>query len=272
MVGSTVTFLFLVEIGAGTLLTLWLLRRMDISRALRQMLACLSGALVAVGLPFGMKALGQGPEAAARFLEAPLAWPLLLIGGCAAYVVSLSLLRVDWSDWILSCAALAGVASVVAGALAVRADPGLTQGLARSAYFLSATLLLGSVLGTMIVGHWYLVDHKMVIDPLRLASTLVLAAVVLRIAVVAVPGVRFWVALAGAGQDGGVESMGLILFWLQRALFGLAGPLALALMVRRTVTLRATQAATGLLYVVLIFVIAGESLSHYLFLKTDRFL
>jgi hypothetical protein len=66
--------------------------------------------------------------------------------------------------------------------------------------------------------------------------------------------------------------MGLMLFWLQRALFGLAGPLALALMVRRTVTLRATQAATGLLSVVLIFVIAGEILSHYLFLKTDRFL
>lgn len=271
MVGSTVTFLFLVEIGAGTLLTLWLLRRLDMARSLRQVLASLSGALVAAGLPFGMRALGQGPWPA-RFLEAAFAWPLLLLAACAAYVVSLSLLRVDWSGWLLTAGAMAGIASVVAGALVVRADARLTAGLALSAYFLSATLLLGSALGTMIVGHWYLVDHKMAIDPLRLASAFVLAAVALRIAVVAGPGVRFWMAQSGAGPDGGVESLGLVLFWLQRALFGLAGPLALALMVRRTVALRATQAATGLLYIVLIFVIAGEILSHYLFLKTDRFL
>lgn len=271
MIGATLIFLFLVEIGSGTLLTLWLLRRFEISRSLRQMLAGLGGGLVAAALPFGAQAFGAGPLALASLLRAPLLFALALVTSCAGYVVCLSAMRVDWGARLLAAAGLAGVASLGSGAGALAAGPGTWAGLLLGGYLLSATLLLGSTLGAMVVGHWYLVDRRMAIGPLRLASGFLLFAVAARIAVVAGPAVRFWAAQAAAGFSGG-GAVDLSIFWLQRALFGLVGPFVLGIMVWHAVRLRATQAATGLLYIVLIFVIAGEMLSHYLLLRTDRFL
>lgn len=269
--GATIVFLFLVELGAGTLLTLWLLRRFEIARSLRQTLAGLSGALAAAALPFGAHAFAGGAGGAAALLRAPVACALVLVSACAAYVVSLRGMRLDWGGRLLPAAALAGLASVGSGAAALASRPGAWAALLLGGYLLSATLLLGTTLGAMVLGHWYLVDRRMAIDPLRLASVLLLLAVGARIAVVSGPAVRFWMDQSASGfADAG--AVGLAIFWLQRALFGLLGPLVLGILVRHTVRLRATQAATGLLYIVLIFVIAGEMLSHYLFLRTERFL
>ncbi len=271
MLGSTVLFLFFLELGAGTLLTLWLLRRLDLSRRLRQMLAGVGGGVAAVALPFGAQAFGGKGSLAGSLLQAPVACGLLLILACAAYVVALSAMRMDWGAALLVAASLSGVAGIASAAGALAEPPGPWPALLLGGYLLSAALLLGATLGAMLVGHWYLVDHRMPIEPLRLASGFLLFAVLARIAVVSGPAARFWPEqMAGGFGDAG--AMGLALFWLQRALFGLAGPLVLGLMVRHTVRLRATQAATGLLYIVLLFVIAGEMLSHYLFLKTGSFL
>ncbi|MEE9217712.1 MAG: hypothetical protein V3U98_01450 [Acidobacteriota bacterium] len=267
MIGSTVAFLFLVELGVGVLLTLWILRCFELPRSLKMMLAGLAGALVALGLPFGMRALGTAGFLPA-LLQAHSFWPLVVVAGCAAYLVTLVTWGGDASRWLLVITLLAGVASITAGGLALGASSGIWADLQRSGYFLSAALLLGSTLGAMILGHWYLVDRSMAIEPLRRATYLLLFAVVLRIGVVGGPAYRF---LAEGSLAAG-ESLDLGLFWVQRTLFGLAGPLILGVMIWQTVRLRATQAATGLLYIVLIFVIIGEILSHYLFLKTDRFL
>jgi hypothetical protein len=58
------------------------------------------------------------------------------------------------------------------------------------------------------------------------------------------------------------------LFFLFRVLWGILGPLALAYFVWRTAELRSNQAATGLLYVALVFVLIGELLSSYLTVAT----
>ena len=61
-------------------------------------------------------------------------------------------------------------------------------------------------------------------------------------------------------------SSGGIFFW-QRVLFGLAGPLVLSYLVWETAKIRSTQSATGILYVDFFTVIVGEILAKYLLLS-----
>ena len=55
-----------------------------------------------------------------------------------------------------------------------------------------------------------------------------------------------------------------VLILSQRLLFGFGGSLILAFMIRRTVALRSTMSATGLLYIAILFVWVGEFLAIYL--------
>ncbi len=54
-----------------------------------------------------------------------------------------------------------------------------------------------------------------------------------------------------------------VFVWM-RLLFGLAGPLSLIWFIWKTVEIRSTQSATGILYVQLFLVLAGELLAKYL--------
>ena len=58
------------------------------------------------------------------------------------------------------------------------------------------------------------------------------------------------------------------LFFLFRVVWGLIGPLALSYFIWRTAEMKSNQAATGLLYVALVFVLIGELLSSYLTVAT----
>jgi hypothetical protein len=269
VIGTTVAFLFLAETGVGMLLALWLLRRFALSFALQRLMAAIGGGLVACAVPLGMRALGAG-AGAGDLLRAPFLSALAAIAACSGYVAALALRRADWGARLLAAGAVAGLISLAAAGQAVAA-PSVGESLQLGAWLLSAALLLGTVLGAMVLGHWYLVDHKMPIEPLRAAAGWVLFAAAARAGVVAAPALAFWSARA-AEDSPSPDSLGLGIFWAQRALFGLAGTMVLALMIRHTARLRATQAATGLLYIALIFAIIGEILSQYLFLKTDRLL
>ena len=54
-----------------------------------------------------------------------------------------------------------------------------------------------------------------------------------------------------------------VFVWM-RLLFGLAGPLSLIVFIWKTVEIRSTQSATGILYVQLFLVLSGELLATYL--------
>ena len=54
-----------------------------------------------------------------------------------------------------------------------------------------------------------------------------------------------------------------VFVWM-RILFGLAGPLSLIWFIWKTVEIRSTQSATGILYVQLFLVMSGELLAKYL--------
>jgi protein NrfD len=117
----------------------------------------------------------------------------------------------------------------------------------------------------MILGHWYLVVLDLPIGALRRLTLLLIGALALRALVVGV-------ALAGpvhAGYQGarlvaaGLWSPDGVFVWM-RLLFGIVGPLSLIWFIWKTVEIRSTQSATGILYVQLFLVLAGELLAKYL--------
>jgi len=130
---------------------------------------------------------------------------------------------------------------------------------------LLGALLFGSVLLTMNLGHWYLVARAL---PARLlfgaasgyAALAVARALYLGLVAIVVPNPEGWEALTSLDRD--------LLFFLFRILWGIAGPLALSYYVFQTSKMRSNQAATGLLYVALIFVLVGELLASYLTVLT----
>ncbi|MCM3877886.1 MAG: hypothetical protein NEA02_15880 [Thermoanaerobaculia bacterium] len=132
-------------------------------------------------------------------------------------------------------------------------------------------LLFGAVYCAMNVGHWYLVSASLPFGLLVRATEAfaVLAAIRATYAVVAL-GV---VARGSTGEGG--EALAYILdpmrdgfFFWSRVLWGLVAPLALAPFVVKTARMKSNQAATGLLYVGLVFVLVGELLASYLTLRS----
>jgi hypothetical protein len=137
--------------------------------------------------------------------------------------------------------------------------------------FMSATLLLGSVLGTMITGHWYLVNRKLTIRPLQIATWVFIGIAALR----AISVLVTVMLLTNSSQSSLAEtarglldfSMPGILFWA-RVAFGLIIPLVFGWMIWSSVKVRNTQSATGILYATIVVVLAGEAFSKYLYLFT----
>lgn len=126
-------------------------------------------------------------------------------------------------------------------------------------------LFFGAVLLTMNLGHWYLVSRSL---PFRLlargarlfASLAASRTALLALALAFAPRSRGLTALLSLEQDA--------LFFLFRVTWGILGPLLLSYFVWRTADMRSNQAATGLLYVALLFVLVGELLSSYLTVAT----
>jgi hypothetical protein len=126
-------------------------------------------------------------------------------------------------------------------------------------------LFLGAVVLTMNLGHWYLVSRSL---PFRLLSRGALLFALLAAARTALLAA----ALAADPNPAGLSSLLSLerdaLFFLFRVTWGILGPLALSYFIWKTADMRSNQAATGLLYVALVFVLIGELLSSYLTVAT----
>jgi len=162
-------------------------------------------------------------------------------------------------QWPFLAASLAtGVAGIVLGAHA--AQRGLIV-----ATDLTSALLIGAAAAAMILGHWYLIVIDLPILALRRLTVLLVVALVLRLLVVGF-------ALAGPVHAGLVDARAVaaglwspdgVFVWM-RVLFGIVGPFSLIWFIWKTVEIRSTQSATGILYVQLFLVMSGELLSKYL--------
>jgi hypothetical protein len=122
--------------------------------------------------------------------------------------------------------------------------------------FLAAAggFFLGAVTHAMVLGHWYLNQPRLPIEPLRGATRLMLAS----LAVAGVAGLATRGRLLRAVLPGLVSFSASGYWWAWLLL--LAGTAVLALMVRATVRDRSTQSATGLLYIAMLTAIGAQFL------------
>jgi hypothetical protein len=126
-------------------------------------------------------------------------------------------------------------------------------------------LFYATVLLVMNLGHWYLVSREL---PFRLLSR----GAALFAALAAIRTLFLGAAIAVNPAPGGLAALFSLerdaLFFLFRVMWGIVGPLGLAYFIWKTADMRSNQAATGLLYVALVFVLIGELLSSCLTIAT----
>jgi hypothetical protein len=132
-------------------------------------------------------------------------------------------------------------------------------------------LLFGGVIWAMNLGHWYLVSKSLpfglLVRATEVFSVLALARTVLALVALG------WLARTSHGAAGDaladlLDPMRDGFFFGSRVLWGLAAPLVLAPFVVKTARMKSNQAATGLLYVAVVFVLVGELLAGYLTLRS----
>ena len=126
---------------------------------------------------------------------------------------------------------------------------------------LAAALALGLVNESMVLGHWYLVSPKLPAKPLQELTFLLLVAIVVQTGLVILnaaipPRDAPDTSAALAGSLGSNPA-----FWLRIGV-GLVFPLALSYMAWQSSKERAMMSATGLLYIAVGAVFAGELLAR----------
>lgn len=120
--------------------------------------------------------------------------------------------------------------------------------------------LLGSVTCGMLLGHRYLTDTEMPIAPLRRLAKIYLAVVLFRFVWLAIASLPLWSASFRPQGD-------TTWFWLMIAVRGGVGVVGVGIfawMVWDCVRRRATQSATALFYLSMVFVFLGELSGQYL--------
>jgi hypothetical protein len=140
----------------------------------------------------------------------------------------------------------------IAEAIVVTARPALAAGL-RMLQPITSGLLLGTTTAAMLLGHWYLNAPGMELAPLRRLLVAMAAAVALQAALCGVG-----LALEASQQALSTQDW---LFLLLRWSFGLIGVVILIVLTWKTLEIPNTQSATGILYVAVMGVFVGETMS-----------
>ena len=263
---SSVLFFFLTHLGVGVSFTLALVDRQAGVKFFR-FNAGLAAILIAIG--FALRPAAQDAHAA---VEAVALGALILAeAALVTFWAIVGRMLPRWRRPLSLIAIGGGLVALIAQALGVAAERETLSSLLTVASFLSSAAVLGGACGAMILGHWYLVLPSMDVAHLQSMVRFHIGSVVVRVVVV---GAAVFLAVATWQQGGGpsferyIFSIGGIFFW-QRILFGLAGPMLLSYLTWETAKIRSTQSATGILYVDFFTIVVGEVLAKYLLLSTS---
>ncbi len=134
---------------------------------------------------------------------------------------------------------------------------------------LVSALALGAVCTGMLLGHWYLIDHDLSIDPFRSLFRFFVGTLVVQAAVFALVAVL----MAGIGSPGSVAAMAKLtaehsdLLLLRLSLSPLAAG-AIGWMIWKTLQIPQTMAATGLFYIAILAVLVGEMMGRFILFRT----
>ncbi|MGY8768228.1 MAG: hypothetical protein ACKVH8_07340 [Pirellulales bacterium] len=149
---------------------------------------------------------------------------------------------------------IVAIASLLSAVVSLETAGSLSEQVVQLLDFFTSGLILGSTICAMLLGHWYLNNPGMKIKPLQLLVALILIATVARAAVCGI----------GISQTYASHDTTTLIFIALRWLWGIFGPLVLALMTWQTLKIPNTQSATGILYVGVICVFLGELSSQLL--------
>jgi hypothetical protein len=129
---------------------------------------------------------------------------------------------------------------------------------------LAGAMALGSALVGLSLGHWYLVSPTLSVRPLIGVTFLCMGALLVQIVLlpllILLPGLRPERVTTLFSES--------VLFFGVRVFFGLLVPVALVFLAWRTARIRSLDSATGLLYLVVALVLAGEIAARTLFFLT----
>lgn len=115
----------------------------------------------------------------------------------------------------------------------------------------SGGLVLGTTIGAMFLGHWYLNSPTMELAPLRKLIKLMTASLLLR---TAVSGIGLVIVLSAGEWPEKLHLALLAMRWFS----GIMLPLVLSWMTWKTLDVPNTQSATGILYVAVAMTFTGE--------------
>ena len=260
---GAILFLFLTHLGIGIALTLLLISHTAGVKFFR-FNAGLAVILLVIAL-----ALRPDDVALSAGAQGVALWALIVATlALLIYWVTIGRMLAALRPLLLWTAVGCGLLSLVAQAIATTSNvpTGLTI-----ASFLTSAALLGGTCTAMILGHWYLVLPSMEISLLQSIVKFHIRSTILRITVVGAVvflAIASWEPSMGPSFERYIFSLDGVFFW-QRVLFGLCGPVLLAYMTWETAKIRSTQSATGILYVDFFAVIVGEVLAKYLLLTTS---
>lgn len=168
---------------------------------------------------------------------------------------------------ILMMAFIGGAIAVAAYSITrVPADLSLLGRILLMTNGLGAAVILGSVLGAMITGHWYLVQHDLSLAPLKNTSGVFLGAVIFRTAVVILTLLFYRSSAQVTHPFALLTAMNFDSYlFIGRMLVGLVIPLVFGVMVWKATAIRSTQSATGILYATIVLILIGETFSKFLY-------
>lgn len=169
---------------------------------------------------------------------------------------------------------LAGIAGSIAGLLAVGV---LAAALAPPTWgfagiflaLLAGTLVMGAVSVAMTWGHWYLTEGSLPGWPLRDLAWVLIVALAFQIGVLVLNLVIPVREIPRPANPVDVGLVGNPAFYLRVAV-GLVFPAILAVLSLKTTQIKAMMSATGLLYIAMGAVFAGEVLSKGLLFMTGK--
>jgi len=261
MISSTFFFL-LSQLGVGMMLTLLFISPRTIGNSFFKF-ASLTAAIL-LGVALGFNFLFPSPVRTTHLPVIFLAISALLT---VIYNRVVDVDKFTTAFWLLVGATVTGLISVGTDSLEFKRliSLGGWENWALLVNHFAATALLGSVMLTMVFGHWYLVVPKLSIDPLRRLTKVLIGAIGIRILTILVSLVVLQVEqsipLAAVLRELTIQQG--IFFW-PRMIFGVLVPIVLSVMIWDTVKRRHTQAATGLLYLAVVALLFGEFFSKFL--------
>src|SRR5262245_46197522 len=261
MISSTFFFLF-SQLGIGMMLTLLFISPRSIGNSFFKF-ASLTAAIL-LGVTLGFNFLFPSPV---REGELPVILLIVSAVLTAIYNRVVDIAKFPAASILLIGAVLTGLASIATDSLAFSRLMKL-GGWEHSLLLinhLAATALLGSVMLTMVFGHWYLVIPRLSIEPLVRLTKVLMVAIGIRaatlIASLFLLRVQQPIPIAAVLNELMIRQG--IFFW-PRVIFGVLVPIVLAAMIWSTVQIRHTQAATGLLYLAVVALLFGEFFSKFL--------